>query len=759
LKNVVFYPIGVLASCIWEKKVKPKMRFTGSEVVNFRLRCILTQQLFLVIEQIGMRAQMPMDLASTTLYKWMTNDFLNYKQYKRKETGSKYTCSNLPVIVAVIVHLVENGEMEVSGDYYSIFKQHSGDVTKPYSEKMNSVRDTFKVKFTLKVNPPITLTFPSMVSWMIFGCGPFHPAGKAPPKRNTEQFVQFQAFLNKLDLRNLLRTIWLDEKLIKQKVKVDNGEKKVMLGFLPNDVHQRLMNKKEQAMAKQTEDDQKETCITYLKEQESRYLNLAANLRMHIAVMENMPSDDAMAGQEQSDGFGGLTETTQPDDDEEPNLYKHMANFQYLKEKPVVDGQKKANVFPHQLQVIGDELGTENVKAIRSMGIDYSQDMESIWNKYTLAQLQAQEFWLRSRHADGGDKDNDDDDNDDDGNAKKSPPQKQKKVKKKKPKEKTGLEKPIPRKSGGQKTTPSKNMADEETVVQLSQEKEADGGTVEELEEKGEEKDHAIVTKSTAVSTVQTMKAQKALRVIGFVDDVHQEIEETREEPHEPPEEQKDEGSGEENNHGAMNDDDDNESGDDNQNDEEEEEDDDDDDDDNQNDEEEEEGEAKRDDDDDDDDESAEDKIPLKQLSRKRANDGTGSKSKLQKTESVSEHERTAANSSLYGPIENDADITLLNTDLVPSPVMTPKASMMKTQVPSPLHPSLTTESGSLHAVFEEVINKNLRKIAPSAPTSPSRIQPRRLATQPRPIKVKVPNTTLKSTIGNKRVRKKKVSK
>jgi hypothetical protein len=116
-------------------------------------------------------------------------------------------------------------------------------------------------------------------------------------------------------------------------------------------------------------------------------------------------------------------------------------------------------------------------------------------------------------------------------------------------------------------------MADEETVVQPSQEKEGDGGMVEELEEKGEEKEHAIVTESTAVSTVQTdnastMKAQKALRTHALamecfaqslIDDVHVSIKETREEPDEPPEEQKDEGSGEENNLGAMNDDQDNE--------------------------------------------------------------------------------------------------------------------------------------------------------------------------------------------------------
>ena len=238
----MFFPVGLLADCIMESKRK-ESKIGGATVINFRLRCVLTQKLFLIFELLGMRAPLPAHCESTKIYDWMTCDFLRFPLLKRLEGGTKYTCTNIPVIIAVIVYLINEKKIEVDGNFLDLFDSRDGSILqKPNVHKNTDVRTSLIVYFTVNTVPPRrSIELHQLILWLIYYDFPFQSPNKGPGKKapGSKMIMQVDKWLNDVDIDQIMKNVLHSDSKDKKKGKpaiVELDE-----GFLPNDVHKRLM--------------------------------------------------------------------------------------------------------------------------------------------------------------------------------------------------------------------------------------------------------------------------------------------------------------------------------------------------------------------------------------------------------------------------------------------------------------------------------------------------------------------------------------
>jgi hypothetical protein len=346
-------------------------------VIDFRLRCVLTQQLFHVFQSLGMRPMSPNDISTLTIYDWMNEGFLKYNEFKRFLEGSKYTCSNIPIVLGIIAEMVRQGTITVDCDFKDLFEAGKGNLQVPFQRKFNDVRSGFPVLFSMTT--PVVTKYPlrALVIWIINGGNPHNPI--VPREEEIAKYLEFDEVLKEMTLASIVRLVWKGDSMpmpISEK-----KEQKSMKGFLPNDVYKRLLTKVEEATEKPSEKPGDEI-IVILKEQESRFLNLAVNLRVHIDLMENFTEKpDPGAGAAAFD-VSFADDSALPVQESTPAIFEHVANFKYLIESRK-DGKKNiaSNPFPKGLSDKGTCLVVSNTKNVKDLNLDYKTDLKTHWEK------------------------------------------------------------------------------------------------------------------------------------------------------------------------------------------------------------------------------------------------------------------------------------------------------------------------------------------------------------------------------------------
>ena len=353
---------------------KGDKKIQGLLVINFRLRCVLTHELFKVIELVGMCPRVPNTMQNTKFYQWMTNDFLKVQVFKRKEQGSQFTCSNLPVVVGYIVHLINIESLEVDIDFTKNFDPATGDMRTKAVMSTKDVRETCKISFGFKTGPT-KLRFLQLVLYLIHGCVPFEMGEKNKP---VDQHISFFETLDtsiQINFAQLVRPIISGDSMPKKSEAV--AEKVVdEVGFLPNDIHNNLCKLADKTIGKA---EKEAKVLHFLKSKETRYLNLAANLRLHHTYIESRLSKDGIPDEFAQSWDAEITNTTE--DTDESVVLKEFEGFPFLRQTKKIGGPKQEKVpFPKILTEVGLELQKQNLEVFKQVPFEVSKDFKSNWS-------------------------------------------------------------------------------------------------------------------------------------------------------------------------------------------------------------------------------------------------------------------------------------------------------------------------------------------------------------------------------------------
>jgi hypothetical protein len=353
--------------------------------MTFRLRCVLPKQLVMVIEALGTRPVMPSSLKeSSNIYGWLTKDFLNTKEFTMNAGGVNYTCSNLPVVIGLIVHLLDIKVIEIEGDIFSQIDA-KGTLKRTPIPKSVDVRDDFPLMFRLNLKQVEVLPFADLVCFLSYGCSPFDQ-GKISENNQHKVFLELE--------RKVTATY---PEVVNPIIKAENWTEKtvkeekplVETGFLNATDLKPLRG----IIALDDEDEKVFKLLHFLKSRELRSLNLAANLRLHITMLEKKqevkktatPTEGAVHRTPMGTMFASSAIAT-PSKPVAPlnTLCDEMSSFEYLREtKPSEHGTKKREktYFLESLQTIGRELQKMNGDLVVAKSFDTSLKMETLWQQ------------------------------------------------------------------------------------------------------------------------------------------------------------------------------------------------------------------------------------------------------------------------------------------------------------------------------------------------------------------------------------------
>jgi hypothetical protein len=333
LRDVVFLPIEALVNTIIGN-AEGDGKLPNQYAIKFRLRCVLMMQLFQVFETIGIRAEVPNFYVMYPLYHWMTKDFLKLKGLKHQSLGLKYSASNIPVIIGLINYFIGTGDILIPLNLRTLFSTEGTQIKPP--KPTRDYRDSIDLKFVFKGMPKMGLTFKRIIMILIYGCDPFiHEPSTPDFKKPVEGMMSIFEKTTRIDFRKMMSPI-LHGGLQKEKVKDD--KEVALTGFMPDSDHKALKDKF--LVSDQTAENKEAAIVQYLKNQEMKYLALAANIRFHIKFMEDsVPDENPFAGEDTKA------------EDQDSKLLESMDFCRFLKTQAVKNTPKKTK---RETKIIGD---------------------------------------------------------------------------------------------------------------------------------------------------------------------------------------------------------------------------------------------------------------------------------------------------------------------------------------------------------------------------------------------------------------------
>jgi hypothetical protein len=373
LKDTVLLPIDTLLSLIVKNpepveggKVEP---IRGIKAIQFRVRAILMSELFQVIGLIGSRPQLPMALDTYSMYTLMTTDFLLVPQLLRHEDGSKYTCTNIPIVLGIIVNLIENNLIEPKLDFEATFDSKKGNVLDAKTKKTlpSMMRTSVQVLFDLNFKTrKENMSLMKLMVYLIYGMNPFVTDRNTEFKVNTDLFDELDDHLEDIVLKDYMKLMFNGTAVVR---KGQVFEDVTMNGFLIYDEMRSI-----HALMNESHGDEEKTLLMKqkLEKFECEHLMRAANLRCHI----NLLSKKMNAVVEQDDGLGDIGPSTNA-----TGPLSFMSNMRYLESGK----NEEKNTFPELLRVLGKTMVPQNIQCVETLKLDDLQTMDEIWASLHMA--------------------------------------------------------------------------------------------------------------------------------------------------------------------------------------------------------------------------------------------------------------------------------------------------------------------------------------------------------------------------------------